>query len=342
MKVALHKKGNFNKYWIEHFDKINIPFDSVDCFDTGIIQILREKKITHLLWNWNHIDYRAMSFAFGITKAIEKMGIIVYPSSESAYHFDNKVFQKYLFEACDSPLVKSYVFYHKKDALEWAYNTSFPKVFKLKGGAGSTNVQIVKRKSHAIRLIKKSFGSGFERMNRREFFMDRVRALKMNKDFISFLKLIKGLLEFFQKTIIDKNLGIEKGYCYFQDFIPNNDSDIRIILIGEKAFGIKRYVKDNDFRASGSGKISHDPKDIDLECIKLSFKIRKQIQGSLVCAFDFVFDNCDPRVVEISNNFGPEGYLDCPGYWDENLNFHKEFMPLPNYIANDLIKQTDS
>ena len=105
---------------------------------------------------------------------------------------------------------------------------------------------------------------------------------------------------------------------------------------------IKRFVKYNDFRASGSGKISYDPKDIHPDCIKLSFKIKKNIQGGLVCAFDFVFDNDVPQVVEISNNFVVEAYLDCRGYWDEDLNFHEEAMPLPNYIVKTLIKQNNS
>jgi glutathione synthase/RimK-type ligase-like ATP-grasp enzyme len=338
MKFALNKEGNFNTYWIDHLQKNEILFDFVDCFDTNIIKIIREKEITHLLWNWNHTDYRAMIVAFGITKAVEKMGVIVYPSSESAYHFDNKVLQKYLFEACNSPLVNSYVFYHKDQAIEWARNTSYPKVFKLKGGAGSSNVKIVRNKSNAVRLVKRSFSYGFERMNRIEFFKDRIRVLKMEKNLISFLKLIKGFFELLRKLEIDKNLGKEKGYCYFQDFIPNNDSDIRIIIIGEKAFGIKRFVKEKDFRASGSGKISHKPEDINQDCVKLAFEIKKQITGGLVCAFDFVIDCNTPKLVEISNNFVTEAYLDCPGYWDENLIFHEEFIPLPNYIINSMIE----
>lgn len=338
MKLAIHKSGNFNKYWIEYLNENEIEYQLIDCLSTDIINIIKSGAFTHLLWNWNHTDYRAMTVAFGITKAIEKLNVRVFPSSESSYHFDNKVLQKYLFEACDSQVVKSYVFFHKKDAIHWANEASYPKVFKLKGGAGSTNVRLVKSRLSALRLIKKSFGSGFDKMNRKEFFIDRVRVFKIKKDILSFLKLIKGCFEYLKKLEIDKNLGKEKGYCYFQDFIPNNDFDTRIIIIGNKAFGIKRYVKKDDFRASGSGMISHDPADIDNRCIELAFKIKNQISGGLVCAFDFVFDENLPKVVEVSNNFSTEGYLNCPGYWDKKLNFHSEFKPLPAYIIDSIIE----
>ena len=45
-----------------------------------------------------------------------------------------------------------------------------------------------------------------------------------------------------------------KDYVYFQKFLPNNKYDIRIVVIGDRAFGFIRYNRENDFRASGSGK----------------------------------------------------------------------------------------
>jgi glutathione synthase/RimK-type ligase-like ATP-grasp enzyme len=57
----------------------------------------------------------------------------------------------------------------------------------------------------------------------------------------------------------EKKFNPEKNYVYFQDFIPQNDFDIRIIVIGKRAFAIKRMVRKGDFRASGSGNIKYDP-----------------------------------------------------------------------------------
>ena len=46
-------------------------------------------------------------------------------------------------------------------------------------------------------------------------------------------------------------------------------------------------------------------------------------------AFDFVFDqNNAPLIVEINYGFAHKAYEECPGYWDESLNWHEgKFNP---------------
>ncbi len=67
--------------------------------------------------------------------------------------------------------------------------------------------------------------------------------------------------------------GREKGYVYFQDFIPDNKFDIRIFVIGDKAYANLRKVRKNDFRASGSGEELVDKELISDEILKLSFEM---------------------------------------------------------------------
>jgi hypothetical protein len=52
-------------------------------------------------------------------------------------------------------------------------------------------------------------------------------------------------------------------------------------------------------------------------------------------AYDYVFDTGNPKVVEVSYAFARKGYLPCPGYWDQNLNWHEgEFTPEHFMIEN--------
>ena len=46
-------------------------------------------------------------------------------------------------------------------------------------------------------------------------------------------------------------------------------------------------------------------------------------------SYDFVFDaNCNPLIVEISYGFSMRGYMPCPGYWDNQLDWHEgDFNP---------------
>src|SRR5690606_958835 len=119
-----------------------------------------------LMWHHHHSIYEDVLTAKRILFALESAGIPVFPDFKTGWHFDDKVAQKYLLEALGAPLVPSYVFYSQSDAIDWVLKTTFPKVFKLKGGAGATNVKLVRSRRRAIRLIKKSFRDGFPQFDR--------------------------------------------------------------------------------------------------------------------------------------------------------------------------------
>jgi glutathione synthase/RimK-type ligase-like ATP-grasp enzyme len=108
----------------------------------------------------------------------------------------------------------------------------------------------------------------------------------------------------------------------FQDFIPNNSFDIRVVTIGEKAFAIKRMVRGGDFRASGSGFIVYDNAGIDIRTIQIAFDTTTKLNAQCV-AYDFIFDQeNNPIIVEINYGFAHKAYFKCPGYWDRQLNWN--------------------
>jgi hypothetical protein len=85
---------------------------------------------------------------------------------------------------------------------------------------------------------------------------ERYRKYRQGKTTLK--DVIKGIIRLVYTTEYARLTDNEKGYIYFQNFIPDNDSDIRVVVVGEKAFAIKRMVRENDFRASGSGSIIYD------------------------------------------------------------------------------------
>ena len=236
----------------------------------------------------------------------------------------------------DIPLVKSYVFYTKMEALEWANITSFPKVFKLRGGAGSVNVRLVRSVTAAKKLISKAFAKGFKHDSLVPL-SDIFKKYKKGK--LPFGAVIRGLVRKMIPTNFAKVHGREIGYIYFQNFIPDNDHDIRVIVIGDKAFAIKRMTRENDFRASGSGNILYERELFDEATIQLSFDVAKKLQTQCL-ALDYVFDKGNPLVVEISYGFSMVGYDPCPGYWDSNLQWHEgKFNPY-GWMIEDILKST--
>lgn len=335
MKIAIHHRpGSFSDRWIAYCEKKQISYKIVNAFDSNIIEQVKDCDV--FMWHHHHAQFKDVLTAKRILFALEQAGIRVFPDFNTGWHFDDKVAQKYLLEAIGAPIVPSYVFYDKKEALGWAKTTSYPKVFKLKGGAGATNVKLAKTQKEAFNLINQAFGKGFSQFDRLNHLKERYIKYKSGQD--SLLSVAKGAGRLLIPTKFSQQQSPEKGYAYFQDLIPNNDSDIRVIVIDSKAFAIKRLVRENDFRASGSGSIVYEKSEIDLRCIEIAFNVTDKLKSQCL-AYDFIFDeNNMPLIVEISYGFSVEAYDNCTGYWNDNLEWIESKFNPQEWMIESLIR----
>jgi len=235
-------------------------------------------------------------------------------------------------------LVTSYVFYSKAEALKWVDENEFPKVFKLRVGASSQNVRLVRTKTEAIRLIKRAFGSGFSQYNPWISLKETIRKHKLGET--TMFDIAKGIIRLFYRTDWEKFSVKEKGYIYFQDFIPDNDSDIRIVVVDGKAFGAKRLVRKNDFRASGSHMAIYDKELIDEATLRIAFDVAQKLKLQCV-AYDFVYKNGTPIIVEISYGTSSYAYKSCPGYWDNELVWHAGEFDFCGWMVDKVISEVE-
>lgn len=333
MKIAIHDyKGSFSDRWAEYCKKNKIDYKLVNCYRNDIIQQLSD--CDGLMWHFNHKGAKDSKLSKQLLFSVQASGKKVFPDYNTVWHFDDKLGQKYLFEAIDAPLAPAYAFYSKKDALEWSEITSYPKVFKLRNGAGSDNVKLVYNKKQAKKLINKAFKKGFKQYDGWSNLKERYRKFRLGKT--TLFNLVKGIARLVYTTDYDRVTGREKGYIYFQEFIPNNDSDIRIIVVGDKAFAIKRMVRENDFRASGSGTVLYEKEHFKDETVELSFQMAEKL-NTQCAAFDFVYANGKTWVLEISYGFLKEVYDPCTGYWDRKLNWHEGQFDPYGWMVEDLI-----
>lgn len=331
--IAIHDSNfGFHPRWIDYCKRKNIPYKLVNCYCSDLIEHLRN--CDALFWHHYQGSTKDLIAAKPILFALEQAGIKVFPNFKSNWHFDDKLGQKYLLEAIEAPLVPTYVFYDKKAALDWASKTTFPKVFKLRGGASSANVKLVKSQSEAMKFIYKAFGKGFSNYDAWGSLKERWRKWRVGKS--TYTDVFKGLVRFIYPPPFAKALGREVGYVYFQDFIPNNEFDVRIVIIGDRALGEKRFVRKNDFRASGSGIYSYE--GIDVFTLKTAFDIFNKLSAQSL-AFDFIYDKYNmPLIVEISYGFGTEGIGNVTGYWDKDLNWHKGKFDLYGWMVEEVLK----
>ena len=317
--LAIHDSPTgFHPRWIDYCERERIPYRLVNCYASNIIDQVKDCQA--LMWQHGQSHPKDVLIARPVLSALEHAGIRVFPDFRTAWHFDDKVAQKYLFEALDIPAVPAHVFVDRKQALHWVEQAEFPKVFKLRRGAGSAGVKLVHNRTQARRLIRRAFGRGFPIYSPWGSLKERIYKVRTGK--LPAIEIVKGLLRFAYPPRYSRILGRERGYVYFQDYLPGNECDIRIIVIGNRAFGIRRLVRPGDFRASGSGRITYQREDLDERCVELAFMTAQKLGGDCV-ALDFVFDEVrQPWILEVSYGFIKEVYDPCTGFWDHDLNWH--------------------
>lgn len=318
IKIAIHhSKGSYSSDWIKYCEEHNIRFKVVNCYDSNIVEQLRDYDA--LMWHHNHANPKDVLFAKQLLFSLETAGKVVFPGFHSTWHFDDKLGQKYLLESMDLPLVQSYAFYDKDIALDWAKTIQLPIVFKLRGGAGSRNVKLLSSHRQINSVIRKAFGSGFRQYDPYWGIKESFRNFLKHKS--SLKELLKAFIHIVHPIQLEKSKGREKGYVYFQEFIPDCRYDIRVQIVGDQCYAMYRYVRKNDFRASGSGQINFDGSAVPKLLIEKSFEFAKKLKMESV-AFDFVPIENEFKIVEICYAWGiAEGELE-PGYWDSDLKWH--------------------
>jgi len=189
------------------------------------------------------------------------MNKLIMPNKESLWFYEDKVRQSWLFDYHNIPSIKTFISYNFEEINEYIKRVEFPIISKDKTSSSAYGVRELKNKSDAKKLVNEIFNNG----------------LKLYEPYIK-----------------------QKNYVIFQEKVPNEGYDLRVIIIGNSYFGYYRYPKKGDFKASGSGIV--EKKDIPLEVLKLSKQIKEKLPKSYMLAVDYLEDSRDGKfyVIETS------------------------------------------
>jgi glutathione synthase/RimK-type ligase-like ATP-grasp enzyme len=128
----------------------------------------------------------------------------------------------------------------------------------------------------------------------------------------------------------------QRGYLYFQEFMEANSFDTRVTVIGNRAFAFTRENRPGDFRASGSGRLCYDAAKIDLRCVQIALQTARRLRTQSL-AFDFLFNaKGEPVIGEVSYCYMAGAVHDCPGHWDDKLNWHEGSIWPQDAILQDV------
>ena len=312
---------DYNKYKVEIYnDYTNIDYEDLNSFD-------------YFIWHFNPEDKER---ALGLFTTLDLIEVKTFPDLKSLIFFDNKIFQSNLLKSLKINIPAYEIYYDFKSLYKNLSNQNLPAVFKLKGGAGSNNVFLVRSKISIIFKALRMFTFGYNQVNRWNNLSNLIK--KYFDGQVGIFKIFKAILRLFVKTKRDRRLGKETGYFYLQEFLPKNKNDIRIIIIGDKCFAFTRYNRKNDFRASGSGNCSFSKELIPKNLIKHSFEIYNKLDMVSV-AFDFLIKDSEHTLIEISYGFIKDLYEGCEGYWTEDLKWHNEDVKPELFIIEKLLNE---
>lgn len=299
--------------WTQYLADAGCTVRSVDVYSPDILESLAG--CDAFMWRWAHF-WSMHRVAKRLLPVIEhQIGLHVYPNQRTSCHYDDKAAQAFVLRAAGIPIPDTWVFFSAERAHAWADQAVFPVVHKLVSGAGSTNVSLVKSREEAHKVIEKLFTTGCFELRSEQTRIDGLR----NR-----FSVASEILRTGTSGKIPHRSGehYHRNEVYFQKFIPGNTCDIRITVIGNRAFGFRRLNRENDFRASGSGKISFDPGQIPKEAVELAFLCSQRLQCQSM-AYDILMDpNSGPVVVEISYTYASWAVHECPGHWERRDTQH--------------------
>ena len=304
---VIHHNGERQSYserWVQLAHEHGIKVIPVDVYSRDVIKQISE--CDAFMWRYDPPAFPRL-YARRLLYTVETtLHLPVFPALSSSWHVEDKIAQAYFFSAAGIPSPITEVFWTHQAAAEFCASASYPFVIKLSTGYQSSNVRLVRNRDEALFYADQLFGSGMMSLgylpaSGPRLFLRRIRSA---------FKMLRRQDNY--DTTIESEL--QQGYFLAQEFLPGNAFDVRITIIGNRAFGFRRFNRPGDFRASGSGRVDWNPKEIDIRVVRLAFEVARRSDAQTI-AVDVIRRGNDPVIVELNLTYASWAIRECPGHW---------------------------
>lgn len=180
------------------------------------------------------------------------IGKMIYPSFEENLIYENKKFLSYWLKATNTPHPKTWIFYSKNEALDFADKCLLPVVAKTSIGSAGSGVKIFHDRKEIGNYIEKSFSNrGIKR-----HWGPNLKKGEIGKRAITHLKNLPKFFHYMKGKYRAASLDPQRGYVIFQQFIKC-DFEWRAVRIGNSYFAHKK-LRSRGNMFSGTSKVSWD------------------------------------------------------------------------------------
>ena len=238
---------------------------------------------------------------------LEKQGAIVLPKFEYLKAHHNKVYMEMMrtrFSDSSLKTIKSMCFGSWKDAQY--YEPDFPVVVKLASGAGSSGVFLLRNKNDYNKCLK-----------------EKGRLIYSDNRVTLFTSYVKNVIKNLKKNISPAESGYLKNITpelsksfVIQTFIDGLKGDFKVLIFGNKYYTLYRRNRDNDFRASGSGRLYEVPENEHEGLLNYARKVTFEIDFPIL-GVDIGYDGKKYHLLEFQMiHIGPYT-LQSSKFWHE-------------------------
>jgi len=215
------------------------------------------------------------SYIEDILLGLMEQGAILIPDFKYFRAHHNKVFMEMLRDLSSIDELKSIssnCFGVYEDFIKKIPEINVPVVMKPAAGASSDGVILIKSKSKIKKCAK--------RVSR------------------SFLPLIFGLKDYIASIIYKdyKRCSNHRKKFIVQNFIANLSGDFKVLIFDKKYYILRRQIRKNDFRASGSGLFEW-PETVSNQMLNYCKKIYDSFDVPFI-SLDIAYDNQNYHLIE--------------------------------------------
>lgn len=295
---------------------MGIAYHHAGLVDGSSLADLKTGDVAIFRWAANEFHARIMQL---VVPALERRGVVCIPRWNELWYFNDKVAVAQSLSDAGVRTPRTKVFYTLEGLVADAKHWSFPVVLKDSIGAGGSGVFLVHSEEALIAQAARRFFSRGVLFDARGMWT-RKGLLRVGKQFAK-----NGPLRFLRK-VAPRLLGdlpwSPSGLVaplVLQEYVPGQEGDVRVTIIGHRAFYFRRANRPKDFRASGSGNIDFSQEGAG-PFVAAGFACARAL-GVHTVAIDFLVMNGEPVAIEISPEFVCEAVQATPGFWNRKGEF---------------------
>ncbi|MHA5067736.1 ATP-grasp domain-containing protein [Cetobacterium somerae] len=252
----------------------------------------------------------------------------IFPKYELLKCQENKGFQELYKLKQGIKSLKYYYLCNLKDLNKVENKLTYPIIMKKINGAGSSQVFKINSKNELIDKIKKNIKT--------QEYIKKYLKKKISEIIIK-LKLDRKNLKKYQNYVLEE---INMEPFVLQEFVPDLESDWKILVFGKKYYALNRRVREGDFRASGSGKLFfiEPPESV----LNYAEKIYKKLDTPIASLDICINKNNECNLIEFQSlHFGPYTIMKSNYYYEKiNSNWKQIFKKsnLSEEYANAMVE----